>query len=360
MRPAASPGDRMASYLDRVTADLDRWIAEGLVPPENREPMLAMVARPKTTDAATALAMIGALMVGAAVIALVAANWAVIPRIGRFAILIVAFLVAAGGSAFAGARGRPNAANGLLTVAAAIYAASIGLTGQIFDIAGDPKTAAIGAGLAAALLALAGRSSGAAIASLVLIGFGDFADPNSGWLLLAGVGAVVAAWIWRSTPLSQAAGVAVIVGLFSALMTLYPGEPYDNSGEKALIAAVLLAIAASGMRLLRGHDRPEPNIFYGWWTWGALWAFAIAGMSMEGWGVAHRVVWLLISGGVIALGRHDRHALVTAAGVLSLIGAMSAVMFDLGLDLIFASVIFGVTALVALAAGWLLRGRTAP
>jgi hypothetical protein len=347
----------MASYLDRLTADLDRWIAEGLVPPENRDPMLAMVAKPKTTDASTALAMIGALLIGAAVIAMVAANWDVIPRIGRFAILIVTFLAAAGGAAFAGAKGRPNAANGLLTVAAAIYAASIGLTGQIFDIAGDPKTAAIGAGLAAALLALVGRSSGAAIAALVLIGIGDFAEPNSGWLLLAGLAAVAAAWAWRSTALAQAAGVAVIVGLFTALMTLYPGQSYDHTQEKAFIAAGLLAIGAGGMRLLRGRDRAEPAIFYGWWVWGALCAFAAGGLSMEDWGVAHRIAWLLISGGVIALGRHDRHGLVTAAGVLSLIGAMSAVMFDLGLDLIFASVIFGIAALVALAAGWLLRGR---
>ena len=347
----------MASYRDRLTADLDRWIAEGLVPAENREPMLAMVAKPRTTDAATALAMIGALLIGAAVIAMVAANWDVIPRIGRFAVLVIAFLTAAVGAAVAGAKARPNAANGLLTVAAAIFAASIGLTGQIFDIAGDPKTAAMGAGLAAALLALVGRSSGATIAALVLIGLGDFAEPGSGWLLLAGLSAVGASWTWRSVPLAQAAGVAVIVGLFTALFALYPGQPYDHGQQKAFIAAGLLALAAGGMRLLRGADRSEPAIFYGWWVWGALWAFAAAGISIEGWGVAHRVAWLLASVGVIALGRHDRHALVTAAGVLSLIGAMSAVMFDLGLDLIFASVIFGLAALVALAAGWLLRTR---
>jgi hypothetical protein len=70
-------------------------------------------------------------------------------------------------------------------------------------------------------------------------------------------------------------------------------------------------------------------------------------------------LWLLIAGGVIALGRHDRHALVTAAGVAALIGAVAAVMFDLGLDLIYAAFVFGLAALAALVAGWMLRRRSA-
>jgi hypothetical protein len=349
----------MASYRDRLTADLDRWIAAGLAPVENRQPMLAMVAEPKRADAATALAMIGALLVGAAVIALVAANWDVIPRIARFAILILAFLAAAGGAAVASANSRPNASNGLLAVAAAIYAAAIGLTGQIFDIAGDPKAAAMGAGLAAALLAGVGRSSAAAIAALVLIGMGDLSDPHTGWLLLAGLAAVAAAWFWRSVPLAHAAGAAVVVGLISALFAVFPEHGIQDGNLKGLIASVLLAAGAFGMRFLRGGERTEPDIFQGWWVWGALLAFAAAGIDAEGFNIAHRIVWLAISVGVITLGRHDRHALVTAAGVLSLIGAMAAVMFDLGLDLVFAAAVFGAAALVALAGGWYLRRKSA-
>ena len=51
-------------------------------------------------------------------------------------------------------------------------------------------------------------------------------------------------------------------------------------------------------------------------------AFAAAGLSGEDLRLVHRSLWLLIAGGVIALGRHDRHALVTAAGVAALIGAV--------------------------------------
>ena len=349
----------MASYRERLTADLDRWIAAGLAPAGNREAMLAMVAQPRRTDAATALVMIGALLVGAAIIALVAANWDILPRMVRFGLLVAAFLGAAGGAALAGSRNRPNAANALLAVAAALYAAAIGLTGQIFDIAGDPKTAAMGAGLAAALLSLVGRSSGAAIAALALIGFGDFAAPTSGWLLLAGLTAAVAARNWSSVPLAHAAGISVIVGLAAAQLTFFPENGTNGLQEKALVASAILALAAGGARWLRERDESGAGILYGWWVWGALWAFAMAGLSGEDLRLAHRGLWLLIAGGVIALGRHDRHAPVTAAGVAAMIGAVAAVMFDLGLDLIYAAAVFGVAALAALVASWMLRRRSA-
>ncbi len=353
-------GVRMASYRERLTADLDRWIAAGLAPAVNRDAMLAMVAQPRRTDAATALVMIGALLIGAAIIALVAANWDGLPRLARFGLLIGAFLGASGGAALAGSRGRLNAANALLTAAAALYAAAIGLTGQIFDIAGDPKTAAMGAGLAAGLLSVMGRSSGAAIAALVLIGFGDFAAPTSGWLLLAGVTSVVAARSWGSIPLAHGAGIAVIVGLAAAQLTFFPDHGTDDLQEKALVASALLALAAFGARWLRGREESGAGVLYGWWVWGALWAFAAAGLSGEDLRLVHRGLWLLIAGVVIALGRHDRHAPVTAAGVAALIGAVAAVMFDLGLDLIYAAVVFGLAALAALVAGWMLRRRSAP
>lgn len=172
----------MASYRDRLTADLDRWIAAGLAPAENRQAMLDMAVEPRRLDASTTLALVGVVFIGAAVIAFVAANWDGIPRIGRFGILIAAFLAAAAGGAWAGARQRPNAANGLLTLAAALYAAAIGLTGQIFDIAGDPKTAPVGAAAAAALLAIVGRASGPLIAGLLFVGMADFFPPDSFWL----------------------------------------------------------------------------------------------------------------------------------------------------------------------------------
>ncbi|WGM39114.1 DUF2157 domain-containing protein [Caulobacter sp. NIBR1757] len=349
----------MASYRERLTADLDRWIAAGLAPAENRQAMLDMTAEPRRLDAATTLALVGVVFIGAAVIAFVAANWDGIPRIGRFAILLVAFLAAAGGGAWTGARGRPNASNGLLTLAAALFAASIGLTGQIFDIAGDPKTALLGAAAGAGLLALVGRSSGALIAALLFVGMADFESPETFWLMPASVVGVATAWLWRSVPAAHAAGLAFAIGVWLTADRLTPDQV--NHAVVGVSASLALAVAAFLAGGRRQGGRQEATIFYGWWVWAALAAFAgvavwNAGDTVK---VVHRGVWLLISGAVLALGRHERHALVTAAGVVSLMAAVAAVLFDLGLDLIYAAMVFGAAAVLVLGAGWLLRRRGA-
>lgn len=350
----------MASYRERLTADLDRWIAAGLAPAENREAMLDMAVEPRRLDAATTLALVGVVFIGAAVIALVAANWDGVPRIGRFAILIAAFLAAATGGAWAGAKARPNAANGLLTLSAALYAAAIGLTGQIFDIAGDPKAALVGAAAGAALLTVVGRASGPLIAALLFVGMADVFPPDSFWLAPAAAVGVVLAWLWRSVPAAHAAGLAFGLGIWLATDRLTP-EGFDHWAP-SLAASGVLAIAAATARTLRARERQEATIFYGWWVWGALAAFTAVAFWNEGeaFKVVHRIGWLLVSGAVLALGRHDRHALVTAAGVVSLMGAVAAVLFDLGLDLVYAAMVFGAAAVLVLGAGWLLRRRSAP
>ncbi|MCW5758474.1 MAG: DUF2157 domain-containing protein, partial [Phenylobacterium sp.] len=125
----------MASYRTRLERDLDGWIGQGLVPAENRAAILEQVGEARRLDAATALGIVGGVLAGVAVIALVAANWSDIPRIARFATILAAFLGVAGGGAWASARGRPIVSQVCLVVAALVFAAAIGLTGQIFDIA---------------------------------------------------------------------------------------------------------------------------------------------------------------------------------------------------------------------------------
>jgi hypothetical protein len=159
--------------------------------------------------------------------------------------------------------------------------------------------------------------------------------------------------------LAHGAGIAVIVGLAAAQSNFFPDHGTDGLQEKALVASALLTLAAFGARWLRGREEVGTGVLYGWWVWGALWAFAAAGLSGEDLRLVHRGLWLLIAGVLIAVGRHDRHAPVTAAGVAALIGAMAAVMFDLGLDLIYAALVFGLAALAALVTGWMLRRRSA-
>src|ERR1700722_17836044 len=86
----------MAAYKDRVSKDLDRWITAGLVPEGSRAPILAAIPDPRRLDAAAALAWVGAVLLGIAVIAFVSANWDALPRIARFALLLGVFAAGAG------------------------------------------------------------------------------------------------------------------------------------------------------------------------------------------------------------------------------------------------------------------------
>ena len=347
----------MANYKTRLTGDLDAWIAAGWVAPEHRERILGSVNEPRRMDAATALGFLGALLLGVAVIAFVAANWDALNRITRFGVILAAFLGAAGGAAWAARRGRLVTANALLLVAALVYAAAIGLTGQIFDIAGDPKAALRGAGVAALLLAVAGHSSGAAVVAVVLTGLGDGPwDGETGYVWLSGVALAVLAlaWQWRSAPTAQAAGL----GLFTAAALL---AARDHHEWNFLMAAAAAAVAAAAAR--RYADGRFGGVLYGWAAVGVLVFYVAAGIGFDpdmlAWRLPHRIVWLLLSGGALALGRHDRHGALTVVAVLSLLGAISTILFDLGLGLMTAAGLFLACAAAALVAGLLLRRRAA-
>lgn len=319
----------MASYKDKVARDLDRWIASGLIAPDKRADILATLPDPRRLDAATALAWVGGALFGIAIIAFVAANWDGIPRLPRFVLLLGFFAAACGAAAWAAHTARLLLTDIALTVAALIFAAAIGLTGQIFDIVGDPSAALYGAGLAGMALALAGRSVGAAIATLIFIGFGDFqggewydrARLAAPWLVVFAPLNVALALRWSSAPLAHASAVGMLVALFWFIAR------FEHESVLALLFAMALAGSAFAARWLTQQDKPHASVFYGWAAWGALMFFAIAGYADTwrgdlNWGLPHRIAWLAASGGAIALGRFDRHAMVTAVGVLSIIGAM--------------------------------------
>ncbi len=359
----------MAAYRDRLKADLDRWIGAGLVAPDKRDAILATIPDQRRLDAATALAWVGGILAGIAVIAFVAANWDGMSRLARFAILLGAFLALAGAGAWAAHRGRPLLSNIALTIAACVFAASIGLTGQIFDIVGDPRAASYGAGAAAFALALAGRSTGAAIAALVFIGLGDMSgrswfsgfETGAPWMLPAAPLAAFLAIRWTSAPLAHAAALGV---LYCFVWFATQLETQDNVSVFLLLFSIILVGLAGVARWQRAQGRDFAAVFYGWFAAGALIFFAVAGYlpffgaedSLAG-KVTHRVLWLAASGALVALGRLDRHMLATAIGVLSLIAAISALLADLGLDLMAAAGVFFLCAIAAAIGGLMLRSK---
>lgn len=355
------------NYKDRVSKDIDRWIGAGLVAPNQRAPMLDLIPDTRRLDAATALAWVGGALLGVALVAFVAANWDAMTPILRFGIIVGGFLALAASASWTARKDRPVLTNILVMLAAIAYASAVGLTAQIFDLPSDTRAASYGAGLAAFGLAMAGRSTGAAIVALILIANGDFAehhwfsggDTDAPWMLFAAPLGGYLALRWGSAPLAHIAALAIIY-----CVTWFAARTLADVGV-FLFVAVVLGVMAGAARWLRQQGRQFAGVFYGWFAWAAVAYFAIAGylpwFGPEGSanaGIAHRIVWLAASGCLIALGRLDRHAMVTAIGVLSLIGAVVALLMDLGLNLLASAGIFLICAMAALVGGLLLRGRT--
>ncbi|MFT3901473.1 MAG: DUF2157 domain-containing protein [Gordonia sp. (in: high G+C Gram-positive bacteria)] len=362
----------MAGYTERVAADLDRWVAAGLVPAESRGAILATLPARRRVDAVTALIWVAAVLLGLAVIAFIAANWEGIPRLVRFGLLLAGFAAAAAGGAEMVRRRRRLGSDVLLTIASLVFASAVGLTGQIFEITGNPPAVPYGAGAAALALGLAGASRGALAIGVVGILIGDLITHDGSWpvpiSLVVAPAALIIALRWRSGFLAHVSSVAVLgVGLWFAIHYELVGWPLFG------IAAAFALLAFSPMALTgrRGSDRDviAPlhllRIPVTWFVLGALGFFIAAGYSGAfsghiALGLTHRVVWIAVSAGLIAYGRYDRQSVLTAIGVVSLIVAVCAVLNDLGLDLIVISLVFLACSIVALVVGLALRRDRAP
>lgn len=356
----------MASYRNRLILDLDRWVSDGLVPEASREPILNRLGPDRRIEPAIALAYIGCVLLGFAIIAFVASQWGHFPRMAQFILLMVAFLIALGGGAYAHWKGRLIASDALVTVAGLIFAAAIGLSGQIFELTGSPQIGLLSSGLAAAVLALAGRSQGAAILALGLIhlalGSGVIAGQPAlpAWIgLLASALAIALALNWQSSALAHAAGLSLPSGFWWALQPvlsiLSAADPGHGQIAQLNLAALLALFAFLTTRLT---PKPQARILFGWALIGMIGAFIAAGFMLSGpWQIAHRLAWLLLSAGLIALGRADRHRPVLGLGVVSLLLAVGLVLTDLGLNLEVAAALLAIAAVVALGSGFAMRRR---
>jgi len=353
----------MPTYKERVAADLDRWISGGLVPAPSREAILTSIPDARRLDAAQTLAWVGGILAGVAVIAFIAANWDALPRLAQFGVVLGFFGGTAGAAGWFSSRGQSGAANGFLTFSAIAFAAAVGLTGQIFDIPGDERTALYASAVVGAALALAGRASGPAIVALFFFAAADFAAPNltSGgggfyfpWLAVAAPGAAALALGWRSVPLAHGASIALVA------LAVWIATKIEAGALTQLIFALVLAALALAARWRRERGQAGAGVLYGWLIWAAAGFFVASGLGDHGkpLAIAHRFAWLLVGGALVTLGRHDRMGAITAAGVLSLIGAVSVLMYDLGLGLLTASAVFFLAAVIAIVAGLVLRRRT--
>ena len=160
----------MASYSSRVRADAARWVAAGLIDGKTAEALLLDVEanERKALSFGSILAIMAALLLGAAILVFVASNWEAIPRIARVGSLFAIILAGYVGGAALKLTDHAAIAEGVWLVAAAAFGGSIALIGQMYHLSGDETQAVLTwcVGTAAAGVAL--RSGPLTVAAVVL------------------------------------------------------------------------------------------------------------------------------------------------------------------------------------------------
>src|SRR5690606_38865671 len=83
------------AYLHKLKSDLDLWIERGWVTPANAELILKSAGeRPSARRMPAILAILGAVLIGFAVMSFVAANWAEIPKLAKLVMIFGAMWAA--------------------------------------------------------------------------------------------------------------------------------------------------------------------------------------------------------------------------------------------------------------------------
>lgn len=169
----------MAGYSSRVRSDIARWLQAGLIDAATADSLTRDVeanAR-KSLSFGSILAMMAALLFGAAILIFVAANWDAIPRLARVAALFIVILGGYVGGAVLKTRDYAAIGEALWVVAAAAFGGSIALIGQMYHLSGDEASALVTWGAGTALAAVALRSNPLTVAA---VGIAD------AWLFMKG------------------------------------------------------------------------------------------------------------------------------------------------------------------------------
>lgn len=243
----------MAGYVDKVGQDIARWEARGLVSAALGQQLRDDIAanHGKGIGFGQVLAVMAALLMSAAILILIAANWEEIPRVGR---VLAIFAVIAGGylgGAFLKLRDHAALSEALWLVSAAAFGGGIALIGQMYHLSGDETQAilvwCVGTALAAALL----RSPVLAAASVCLSAawaawpiFSFNLEVNAWYPLLLAALWAVAVWT-RSLPARH----LIVLSLVAHFTFLY----LDT--DQLLIPAVMaLVSAAAFVASVRGGE----------------------------------------------------------------------------------------------------------
>ena len=127
-----------SAYRQRLDADLARWQADRVITAATVDAIrAALPPAPKSINIPTVIGILGGLLIAAAFLAFVAANWTAIARPARFLVLLAGIAGAYGLGAWFDRSNRPYLADISATVGSIVFGASIALVGQMYHLSDD-------------------------------------------------------------------------------------------------------------------------------------------------------------------------------------------------------------------------------
>jgi uncharacterized membrane protein len=248
-----------AAYRQRLAADLARWQTDGVITVGAGDAIrAALPPAPKGINVPTVIGILGGILIAAAFLAFVAANWTEIARPLRFAILLAGIAGSYGIGAWFDRSNRPYLADISATVGSIVFGASIALVGQMYhlseDFAGGMMLWSAGSLVAAVLTGSRGALAVALAAGCVWSGMRvtEVADaPHMPFLAFWLAGAALAA-IWNSPVARHLVGVAAL----GWLLTIFIGMT-DRNLNPVLQAAGWTTVLLGG-GLIMSDLKPDP------------------------------------------------------------------------------------------------------
>ncbi|TGQ69299.1 MAG: DUF2157 domain-containing protein [Mesorhizobium sp.] len=365
----------MAGYSTRVRSDIARWRQAGLIDAATSDRLTRDVEANERTSFSfgSILAMMAALLFGAAILIFVAANWDAIPRLARVAALFAIILAGYVGGALLKTRDHAAIGEALWIVASAAFGGSIALIGQMYHLSGDEASAVVTWGAGTALAAVALRSNALTVAS---VGIADT------WLFLKGFDyyhgvfphffVVMAAVLFAISfwTRSQAARHLIILSLLFYLTLLVMHHETLPVAIPLVVASALLFAASVFApepvdRIVQLGGRLPLHALLGFLTGLAMIQFALADESTynSGFAVASVVALAGIVAAIVLAGRESRGlrwlAYLGFAFELAIIYVVTLQsMLDTAGFFLAAAVLLGILAIIIIRVEKRMKGPT--
>ena len=378
-------------FARHLSVEIPSWVRDGLISAEQAERVLARypVSPAWFTRPVAVFSIIGGALIAAALVLVVAHNWADIPRGGKLAGVVALLVIAHLAGLALRDRGYTAAGEGVLVIGGSLLLAGIALIGQIYNLSGRDSDAVLLWWLL--LLPAAYALPSIALAVLASLGatwwYGAILFDRTTWLgadlegsgvlgavavaaggLLAfGAGALHGDGAYRRVrQFLEQLGLLALAGAFVALGFLGKWlDVYHGRGPARLVALLVLAavvVAASALRLPPDAPRLRAGLPAVLLVLVLYLAVVVAAVVMRAPASAFRLLawgsWVLLFGLSIALilygARWERPSWINWGVVFIGVNAVARYLELVG-TMLQTSLLFFVTGLFVLALGWSLE-----